>query len=154
QGAKKSSILVLARKGHAAPQGIFGSLVKVRIRGGIGRSGLFEGLDLLKQGEIEIHLYRVAADLEVFELAPVHGDGAFGLSLDVLRVESGSDAVGGEDVQHVQALERGGDQRVVALVVALVAARDVRVALFEGDELAEAEVLDARAAVAAGGRQG
>lgn len=62
-------------------------------------------------------------------------------------IEAGDNAISRHDVQEIESLDRGGHQRVVAVIVSLMAAGNVRVALAEGNKLSKLEVLDARTAM-------
>ena len=102
----------------------------------------------LKKFGIQFHRYWASRNPEVFELAPHHCELALILIGMVLGVHAGNDAIGGEHVHDVQALYRGGDQRVVAVIVGLESAGNVRIPLAERNELAKLKILDARTAMA------
>lgn len=62
-------------------------------------------------------------------------------------IEAGHNAIGSDDVQEIETFDRGGHQGVVAAIVRLMGAGNVRVALTEGNKLPKLEVLDARTAM-------
>src|SRR5579862_2554833 len=97
---------------------------------------------------------RMAANGQIFKEAAVHGDAAFGRVLGMLGVQAADDAAGGEDVEHVEVFQDGGDKGVVAAIGILKAAGDMSVAAPEGDEFVELEVFDAGTAVASGNGEG
>jgi putative N-acetylmannosamine-6-phosphate epimerase len=71
----------------------------------------------------------------------------------VLGIHAGDEAVGSENVENVQAFYRGIDQSIVAIVLGLMAAGDVRVTALKRDPFAEAKTINVSVAVAADGRQ-
>ena len=103
---------------------------------------------------VKFDVDRIAGDSEIFKLAADHGDEAFRCFIRVLGVQAGDEAVGSENVENVQAFYRGVDQSIVAIVLGLMAAGDVRVTALERDPFAVAETINVSVAVAADGRQG
>ena len=93
-------------------------------------------------------------DAEIFELAANPGDVAFFFFGLMFGIEARNDAIDGEDIEHIQALEHGGRESVVRIIVGLMTAGDVRITLFERNEAAKFERIDTRVAVATYDRQG
>ena len=88
-------------------------------------------------------------DAEIFELAADHGNETLRFVQVMLGIEPGHNAIGSDDVEEIEPLDRGGHQCVVAAIVSLVGPRYVRVALAERNKLAKLKILDARIAMAA-----
>ena len=108
----------------------------------------------MKEGVIQFDVDFTTGDAEVFEFAADPGDVAFSLIGVMFRIETRHDAIDGENVEHVQAFEHGGRERVMRIVVGLVATGHVRIAILEGNEAAKFEGIDARVAMTADYRQG
>ncbi len=108
----------------------------------------------MKEGVIQFDLDFAACDAEIFEFAANPRDIAFLFASVMFRIESRDDAIDGENIEHVQAFEHGGRERVMRIVVGLVATGHVRIDILEGNEAAKFEGIDARVAMTADYRQG
>ena len=108
----------------------------------------------MKEGVIQFDVDFAAGDAEIFEFAANPRDIAFLFASVMFRIETRHDAIDGENVEHVQAFEHGGCERVMRVVVGLVATGHVRVAILEGNEAAKFERVDARVAMTTDYRQG
>ena len=110
--------------------------------------GRLESWHALEKFGVQFHRHGASRDPEVFELAPNHCERALIFVGMVLGVHAGHDAIGSEHVHDVQAFDRGGYQRVIAVIVGLVSAGNVRIPFAEGNKLAKLKVFDARTAMA------
>ena len=108
----------------------------------------------MKEGVIQFDVDFTTGDAEIFEFAANPRDIAFLFASVMFRIESRDDAIDGENIEHVQAFEHGGRERVMRIVVGLVATGHVRIAILEGNEAAKFERIDARVAMTADYRQG
>jgi hypothetical protein len=108
----------------------------------------------MKEGVIQFDVDFATGDAEVFKFAANPRDVAFLFASVMFRIEARDDAIDGENVEHVQAFEHGGRERVMRIVVGLVAARHVRIAILERNEATKFEGVDARVAMTADYRQG
>ena len=108
----------------------------------------------MKEGVIQFDVDFTTGDAEIFEFAANPRDIAFLFASVMFRIESRDDAIDGENIEHVQAFEHGGRERVMRIVVGLMAAGHVRIAILEGNEAAKFERIDARVAMTTDYRQG
>jgi len=108
----------------------------------------------VKEGVIQFDVDFTTGDAEIFEFAANPRDIAFLFASVMFRIESRDDAIDGENIEHVQAFEHGGRERVMRIVVGLVATGHVRIDILEGNEAAKFEGIDARVAMTADYRQG
>ena len=109
--------------------------------------GLSESWEAFEKLGVQLNFNRPSGDAKILELAPDQGDETLRFVREVFGIEAGDNAISRHDVQEIESLDRGGHQRVVAVIVSLMAAGNVRVALAEGNKLAKLEVLDARTAM-------
>lgn len=116
-------------------------------------SRVLKSQEAFKKIEVKGRVDGTSGDAEVFEPGADHGDARLGVVEVVAGGEASDDAVGGDDIKDVQILDRGGDQRGMAVVGLVLAARDVGVTLAKSDELLEAEILHTGVAVAPDRRQ-
>ena len=79
----------------------------------------------MKEGVIQFDVDFATGDAEIFEFAADPGDAAFSLICVMFRIETRHDAIDGEHIEHVQAFEHGGRERVMRIVVGLMASGDV-----------------------------
>jgi len=75
----------------------------------------------VKEGVIQFDVDFTTGDAEIFEFAANPRDIACLFASVMFRIESRDDAIDGENIEHVQAFEHGGRERVMRIVVGLVA---------------------------------
>ena len=109
--------------------------------------GLSESWEAFEKLGVQLDFNRTSGDAKILELAADHGNETLRFVREMFGIEAGNNTISSHDVQEIESLDRGGHQRVVAVIVSLVAAGNVRVALTEGNKLAKLEVLDARTAM-------
>jgi len=79
----------------------------------------------VKEGVIQFDVDFATAMRRFFKFAADPGDVAFSLIGVMFRIEARHDAIDGEHIEHVQAFEHGRRERVMRIVVGLVAAGHV-----------------------------
>src|SRR4029077_6982362 len=91
---------------------------------------------------------RASRDAQVFEFCADRRKAAFFIVRRMLGVEPGDDAIGGDHIHYVEPFQRRHDQRVIAAIVGLKRAGDVRDSLLERDKFSKLKIFHARTAVA------
>lgn len=110
-----------------------------------------EGGDFFEQIDVKVDFCLATGNLKVLELAANKSEMRLLVIKGVAGGKPGHNAADGDDVEDVHAFGHGSNQGgVMGLPVNLLrAAGNMRIAMFEGDEVFEAEIIDASFAVAA-----
>ena len=110
-----------------------------------------EGFQAFEEVEVELDIHGTAGNAQVFEFATDKSDFGFIVFGWMAGREAGDNAVGGDDIENVEAFGDGGDKRGVAASFFVFASGNVRISLAASDEVLEAEIIDTRMTVPAVG---
>ena len=146
--AKKNSFYIRRLESGPCVQGILGYFPEISAF----RKGLFcglEGEEVLEERPIEYDFDWTSSDSEIFKFASDPRDVAFFCSRGVFRIETRHDTINRENVEHIQMFQNRSGERVVAVVLDLMTARNMAVTLLERNEIAKLEILDACVAMPA-----